>query len=858
MATTTVTGISSIRIRGARVNNLRGLDVDIPHGKITVITGVSGSGKSSLAFDTLFAEGQRQYIESLSAYARQFLDQIPRPDVDHVDGLQPTLCIDQKAGVTHPRSTVATVTEIYDYLRLLFARAGTPHCTGCGTAISQQSADQIIETLQRFEPETKLVLLAPMVRGRRGTHREVFDQIRASGWVRARVDGEIHPLDELPELAPRKLHTIDAVVDRLVMRPGNENRLTESAQTAIRAGGGVMTVLSLAGDQSQWREQLLSTLYACPGCGQSFQELEPRTFSFNSPYGACPTCDGLGIDCDAICRECGGGRLRPEALAVTLAGQNIASVTAMAISDSIPWFDSFGSRLGRRDGRVAEKVTAEISQRLRFLDSVGLHYLTLDRPASTLSGGELQRVRLATSLGSGLVGVCYVLDEPSIGLHPSDNDRLIESIRNLRQSGNTVVVVEHDEAMMRAADRLIDIGPGAGPGGGMIISQGTPDEVAGDPASITGPYLAHTMTVPYPKTRRPARDDRWVEITGVATNNLKGIDARFPLGLLVGVTGVSGSGKSSLVNETLVPAIEAVIGKTMLGASGRESSEAETDGPLMSPAGPSARFDSLRGAEMIDKVIKIDQRPIGRGPRSCPATYCGVLDEIRKVFAATREAKQRGFQSNRFSFNATTGRCDVCKGQGLQKIEMNFLSDLFVVCPRCNGKRYNRQTLMVRFKGQSIADVLEMTVDQAADFFENFPKIHVLLASLRDIGLGYLRLGQPSTTLSGGEAQRIKLGTELARPQRGHTFYVLDEPTTGLHFVDVARLLAVLRRLVDVDNTVVVIEHNTEVVRACDWLLDIGPTGGRDGGYLIGEGTPETLAGNGLSLTGRYLSSMIG
>jgi excinuclease ABC subunit A len=858
MATTTVTGISSIRIRGARVNNLRGVDVDIPHGKITVITGVSGSGKSSLAFDTLFAEGQRQYIESLSAYARQFLDQIPRPDVDHVDGLQPTLCIDQKAGVTHPRSTVATVTEIYDYLRLLFARAGTPHCTGCGTAISQQSADQIIETLQRFEPETKLVLLAPMVRGRRGTHREVFDQIRASGWVRARVDGEIHPLDELPELAPRKLHTIDAVVDRLVMRPGNENRLTESAQTAIRAGGGVMTVLSLAGDQSQWREQLLSTLYACPGCGQSFQELEPRTFSFNSPYGACPTCDGLGIDCDAICRECGGGRLRPEALAVTLAGQNIASVTAMAISDSIPWFDSFGSRLGRRDGRVAEKVTAEISQRLRFLDSVGLHYLTLDRPASTLSGGELQRVRLATSLGSGLVGVCYVLDEPSIGLHPSDNDRLIESIRNLRQSGNTVVVVEHDEAMMRAADRLIDIGPGAGPGGGMIISQGTPDEVAGDPASITGPYLAHTMTVPYPKTRRPARDDRWVEITGVATNNLKGIDARFPLGLLVGVTGVSGSGKSSLVNETLVPAIEAVIGKTMLGASGRESSEAETDGPLMSPAGPSARFDSLRGAEMIDKVIKIDQRPIGRGPRSCPATYCGVLDEIRKVFAATREAKQRGFQSNRFSFNATTGRCDVCKGQGLQKIEMNFLSDLFVVCPRCNGKRYNRQTLMVRFKGQSIADVLEMTVDQAADFFENFPKIHVLLASLRDIGLGYLRLGQPSTTLSGGEAQRIKLGTELARPQRGHTFYVLDEPTTGLHFVDVARLLAVLRRLVDVDNTVVVIEHNTEVVRACDWLLDIGPTGGRDGGYLIGEGTPETLAGNGLSLTGRYLSSMIG
>jgi excinuclease ABC subunit A len=847
---------SSIRIRGARVNNLRGVDIDIPHGEITVITGVSGSGKSSLAFDTLFAEGQRQYIESLSAYARQFLDQIPRPDVDHVDGLQPTLCIDQKAGVTHPRSTVATVTEIYDYLRLLFARVGTPHCTGCGTAISQQSADQIIETLRRFDPETKLVLLAPMVRGRRGTHREVFDQIRASGWLRARVDGEIHSLDELPELAPRKLHTIDAVVDRLVMRPDNENRLIESAQTALRAGGGVMTVLSMAGGQSGWREQLLSTLYACPGCGKSFQELEPRTFSFNSPYGACPTCDGLGIAAGAICRDCGGGRLRPEALAVTLADRNIASVTAMAIGDSIEWFESIGSRLGGRDGQVAQTVTAEISQRLRFLDSVGLHYLTLDRPATTLSGGELQRVRLATSLGSGLVGVCYVLDEPSIGLHPSDNDRLIESIRDLRRMGNTVVVVEHDEAMMRAADRLIDVGPGAGPDGGMIISQGTPDEVACDPASITGPYLAHTMTVPYPETRRPPRDDRWVKITGVTTNNLKGIDARFPLGLLVGVTGVSGSGKSSLVNDTLVPAIEAVIGKTMLGGSTRESSEPEGDETLMSPTGTFARFDSLIGAEMIDKVIRIDQRPIGRGPRSCPATYCGVLDEIRKVFAATREAKQRGFQSNRFSFNATTGRCDVCKGQGLQKIEMNFLSDLFVVCPRCNGKRYNRQTLMVRFKGHSIADVLEMTIDQAADFFENFPKIHPLLSSLRDIGLGYLRLGQPSTTLSGGEAQRIKLGTELARPQRGHTFYVLDEPTTGLHFVDVARLLAVLRRLVDADHTVVVIEHNREVIRACDWLLDIGPTGGRDGGYLIGEGTPETIAGIGESLTGRYLSPM--
>ena len=842
---------SSIRIRGSRVHNLTGVDLDIPHGQITVITGVSGSGKSSLAFDTLFAEGQRQYIESLSTYARQFLDQIPRPDVDHVDGLQPTLCIDQKAGATHPRSTVATITEIYDYLRLLYARAGVPHCTECGSAISQQSADQILETIQSFDPETKIVLLAPMVRGRRGSHREVFEKIRANGWLRARVDGEIYSLDELPEIAVRKLHTIDAVVDRLVIRPANENRLIESTQTALRTGGGVMTVLTMASADTDWEEQLLSTLYACPGCGKSFQELEPRTFSFNSPYGACPACDGIGMADDALCTACLGGRLRPEALAVTLADKNIATATSLSIRDSMGWFASLEARLSKRSALVAETIVAEILQRLQFLDSVGLHYLSLDRRAATLSGGELQRVRLATSIGSGLVGVCYVLDEPSIGLHPIDNDRLIDSIKNLQKQGNTVVVVEHDEAMMRAADRIVDMGPGAGPEGGRIVCEGSFSEVASNPHSITGPYLSGRLSVPFSAKRREPTKDRWLEIAGVTTHNLKHITARFPLGLLIAVAGVSGSGKSSLVNDTLAPALE-----SSLAANPHRHAEVDSSSDLMK-APDDANYRSMSGANLVEKLIRIDQRPIGRGPRSCPATYCGVLDEIRKVFAATREAKQRGFQASRFSFNAASGRCDVCKGQGVQKIEMNFLSDLFVVCPRCNGKRYNRQTLMVRFKNHSVADILEMTISEAASFFVNFDKIHHQLISLCDIGLGYLRLGQSSTTLSGGEAQRIKLGTELARPQRGHTLYLLDEPTTGLHFADVARLMAVLQQLVDANNTVIVIEHNLDVIKACDWLIEIGPTGGRDGGYLVSAGTPETVASNLKSPTGRYLSRLL-
>lgn len=879
--TSTLKEVPAIRVRGARVHNLRSIDLDIPHGQITVITGVSGSGKSSFAFDTLFAEGQRQYLESLSAYARQFLDQLPRPDVDRVDGLQPTLCIDQKAGATHPRSTVATVTEIYDYLRLLYARAGTPHCVGCGEPVARQSVDQILATLAGYPAETSMVLLAPLVRGRKGNHREVFEQIRRNGWVRARVDGVIHPLDEVPELAPRKLHTIEAVVDRLVLRPGNESRLSESARVALRTGDGVMTLLTSANrdkarDQD-WDERLLSTLNACPGCGDSFQELEPRTFSFNSPYGACPGCDGLGEVDGGVCADCEGGRLRPEALAVTLAGQNIVATTALSVGDAIPWFESVADRLDPTAVAVADRITVEVVRRLKFLGSVGLHYLSLDRPAATLSGGEHQRVRLATSLGSGLVGVCYVLDEPSIGLHPSDNERLIRSLRDLSAQGNTVVVVEHDEAMMWAADRLVDFGPGAGPQGGRLISQGTPAEVAADPHSVTGEYLSGRKSAVAPGPHREPARGRWVDLVGVKTHNLQNVTARFPLGLLVGVTGVSGSGKSSLINNTLVPALhhhfasfaaqrvaEAVAaGYQQRGRSrGSSSASAEDDDlPANDPAEiaglAAAKYMALRGAERIEKLIRIDQRPIGRGPRSCPATYSGVLDEIRKVFAATREAKQRGFGPSRFSFNAGTGRCDGCQGQGVQRIEMNFLSDLFVVCPRCGGKRYNRQTLAVRFKGHSIADVLEMTIAEAAEFFDSFSRIRQLLASLRDIGLGYLQLGQPSTTLSGGEAQRIKLGTELARPPRGHTLYVLDEPTTGLHFQDVERLIRVLQGLVETDSTVIVIEHNLEVIRACDWLIDIGPGAGVDGGRIVAQGSPDSIAESQASVTGRFLRSEI-
>jgi excinuclease ABC subunit A len=827
-----------IRIRGARVHNLQDVDIDIPRDAITVITGVSGSGKSSLAFDTLYAEGQRQYIDSLSAYARQFLDQLPRPDVDSITGLAPTLAIDQKPGSTGGRSTVATITEIYDYLRLLYARAGTPHCSHCGSSIAQQSSDVIRDSLLALPERTKLVLMAPMVRGRRGVHREVLESIQKAGLIRVRVDGKQYLLEDVPALAPRQNHTIEAVIDRLAIRQGIESRLQDSVDLALRLGSGLMSIL-VQHDAGNWDEAIYSTAMACVECGASFEEIEPRTFSFNSPYGACRHCDGLGRvgATDDICPECEGGRLRKEALRVTIGGVAIHQLTAMPLSEAAAWMKTAPAHLSQLHAMVAEPIEREVSRRLEFLQRVGVSYLTLDRPADTLSGGELQRVRLATSIGSGLVGVCYVLDEPSIGLHPADHDRLIECVRDLQQHGNTLVIVEHDEATMRAADFLVDIGPGAGTHGGHIISQGTPKQVAADKSSVTGQFLSGIRCVPIPETRREPKKSQWLTIKEVTTHNLKNVTVQFPLGTLIGVSGVSGSGKSSLVNDTLYPALAKKLGL------------------VTTKAGP---HKSLSGAKHIDKLIPIDQAPIGRSPRSCPATYAGVLDEVRKVFAATRDSKARGFSASRFSFNAAAGRCELCKGHGVERIEMNFLSDLFVTCTRCGGKRFNRQTLQVRFKGASVADVLDMSIDDAADFFENVPRIQRLLQSLQAVGLGYVHLGQSSTTLSGGEAQRIKLGTELARVSTGRTLYMLDEPTTGLHFADVERLVGVLQRLVDAGNTVLVIEHNIDLLSACDWIIDLGPEGGSKGGEVLAEGTPEQIAESPGNATGRYLKQALG
>lgn len=827
----------AIRIRGAAEHNLRQVDIDIPRDAMTVITGVSGSGKSSLAFDTLYAEGQRQYVDSLSAYARQFLDQIPRPEVESIDGLAPTLAIDQKQGSSGARSTVATITEIYDYLRLLFARVGTPHCGQCGSSIAQQSPDAICDSLLALPEKTKLVLMAPMIRGRRGVHREIFETIQKSGLIRVRVDGEIHLLEEVPPLAPRKNHTIEAVIDRLSIREGIESRLHDSVDLALRLGSGLLSTL-VQDDSGQWKEAIHSTAMACVECGASFEEIESRTFSFNSPYGACPTCDGLGRvgEDEEICPECNGGRLRGEALGVTIDSVAIHELTAMPLSEAESWIKQLPKKLGQLHSKVAEPIVREVARRLQFLQRVGVSYLTLDRPADSLSGGELQRVRLATSIGSGLVGVCYVLDEPSIGLHPADHDRLIDCMRELQQQGNTVVIVEHDEATMRAADLLVDIGPGAGSHGGVIVSQGTPKQVAKDKASLTGDYLSGRRRVPIPDQRRQPNKSQQLVLKGVTTHNLKNVTVEFPLSMLIGISGVSGSGKSSLINDTLYPALAKKLGLSV---------------PRPGP------HKSLSGTGLIDKLIPIDQAPIGRSPRSCPATYAGVLDEIRKVFATTRESKTRGFNASRFSFNSAAGRCELCKGHGVERIEMNFLSDLFVTCTRCGGKRFNRQTLQVRFKGASVADVLDMSVDEATEFFENVPRIQRLLQSLQAVGLGYLHLGQSSTTLSGGEAQRIKLGTELARASTGSTLYLLDEPTTGLHFADVERLVGVLQRLVDAGNTVVVIEHNLELLTACDWIIDLGPEGGDKGGEVLATGTPEQVSQIAASATGRYLKDAL-
>ncbi|MCE9605379.1 MAG: excinuclease ABC subunit UvrA [Planctomycetia bacterium] len=982
-----------IRVRGARVHNLQNIDVDIPRDQLTVVTGPSGSGKSSLAFDTVFAEGQRLFVESLSVYVRQFLTQLQRPDVDLIEGLQPTISIDQRAGSQNPRSTVATVTEIHDYLRLLMARIGEPHCPHCNEPIKRQSPEQIVDALAKLPVGSKVILLAPLVRGRKGKHQEELDTIRKAGFVRVRVDGMVCELDQVPELAPRKAHTIEAIVDRLIVRDNLRPRLAESVQLALKHGAGVLTILSAIGTGpaavqtapptanggantgngkngghgaapkaatapkpaapaakkpappvvpaaasnqpapeapvSDWHEELFSTLQACPSCRMSFEELEPRTFSFNSPYGACQACEGLGsrsgFDPELVapdrtlalgngaiapwseaapadverhrhdlaeflavhhvrwntplknmepaevqdllhgdgkkfvgvlallddeyaaatpakrealdpfrtsipCAVCHGSRLRPEARAVRLAGETIQSISDMPVASSRPFFA--GLRFAAEQEPIARPIVGEILKRLAFLEQVGIGYLTLSRAADTLSGGELQRIRLATGIGTGLVGTCYILDEPSIGLHPRDNQRLIDALRALQRLGNTLIVVEHDEAIMRQADHLIDMGPGAGRHGGRIVALGTPAEVAAREDSLTGGYLSGRLSIPVPATRRKTNQKRMLTIEGAGANNLQDVTAKFPLGTLTCVTGVSGSGKSSLVNETLVRAVR----RELLGA-----------GPKPGP------FRKLLGLQQIDKLIEVDQSPIGRTPRSNPATYTGLFDEIRKVFAATREAKQKGYKVGRFSFNLAGGRCEECEGQGVRKIEMNFLPDLYVPCETCNGARFNRQTLAVRYRDRSIADVLDMPVDEAADFFENFPAIHRMLVSLREVGLGYVTLGQNCTTLSGGEAQRIKLAAELARTATGNTLYVLDEPTTGLHFDDVRRLLDVLGRLVDLGNTVIVIEHNVDVMKSADWIIDIGPEGGAAGGRITATGTPEEIAALDDNATGQYL-----
>ena len=916
-----------IQIRGARVHNLRNIDLDIPRDQFVVITGLSGSGKSSLAFDTLFAEGQRRYIESLSVYARQFFDQLERPDVDIVDGLPPTISVDQRRGSANPRSTLATATEIYDYLRLLYARTGTPHCPRCDRPIQQQTQERMVELTLELGANRRVLVLAPLVRGRKGQHKDVFQRIRREGFVRARVDGKLIDVKDIPELAKNRAHKIDAVVDRLTIREGIRPRLAESIAVALKLGEG--TVVVSAGTDGGWKDRLFSARLACPVCDIAYDELEPRMFSFNSPYGACPVCDGLGTHLefdpellfpepsrplveglagagrarrrwasstleefarrhklapdvaiadlseparrellhghngfdgvipwlrrqleetnsplvreqltsymtDQPCRECGGSRLRPEARAVRVGGQAIHQVTARSVEQADDFFAAFA--LAAEHAVVGQPIVREIRGRLDFLRRLGLGYLTLDRPADTLSGGESQRVRLAAHIGSGLVGVCYVLDEPSVGLHPRDNERLLASLRRLQQQGNSVLVVEHDEATIRSADLLIDLGPGAGAHGGQVVACDTPQNVAAAAHSLTAEYLRGERGIAVPPVRRSCDLAQALVVHGARHHNLRNIDVRFPLGVFICVSGVSGSGKSSLVAEILCRAL-----RRKLYAAGPKP----------------GRHDRVAGARKIDKLVEIDQSPIGRSPRSNPATYTGLFDEIRRVFARTREAKIRGYTPGRFSFNVKGGRCEACEGQGTKKIEMNFLPDLHVTCEVCRGKRFNRQTLEIRYRGRSIADVLDMPVGEALEFFENFPAIHRLLATLEEVGLGYMALGQSATTLSGGESQRVKLAAELGRAATGKTLYVLDEPTTGLHFADIENLLGVLGRLADLGNTVIVIEHNLDVIKSADYVIDLGPEGGDAGGDVVASGTPEEIADCSESHTGRFLRKVL-
>jgi excinuclease ABC subunit A len=972
---------NQIIVKGARQHNLKNVDLAIPRDELVVITGLSGSGKSSLAFDTIYAEGQRRYVESLSAYARQFLGQMDKPDVDYIAGLSPAISIDQKGASHNPRSTVGTVTEIYDYLRLLYARVGRPHCPNCGQPIQQQTVEQIVDAVLALPERTRLMILAPLVRHRKGEHLSVFEDVRKAGFIRVRVDGEVHDVSTDFKLDKYKNHTIEVVVDRLAVPEQGESaadradvgRIADSVETALRLGGGVVVVAPQGAE-----ELLFSEHFACGQCGISLPEIAPRNFSFNSPHGACPVCTGLGsrlevdpalvvpepersIAAGAIvpwfrgtngegyylalleglaheygfsvktpweklkpehrelvlygsedrrvkfkpptrhghryhreyrakyegvvpnlerryketesdwvrneierfmttqpCPECGGARLKPESLAVTVAGRPIVEVTAMSIAVAARFFallaegielpEALGAmpphrwpaerivRLTEREFTIARQILKEIQARLGFLLDVGLDYLTLDRTAGTLSGGEAQRIRLATQIGSGLMGVLYILDEPSIGLHQRDNDRLIRTLKRLRDLGNTVIVVEHDEDTIREADHLIDIGPGAGEHGGEVVATGTVADVIAAERSVTGKYLSGALTVPVPERRRPG-NGKGLRVRGARANNLKNLDVRFPLGKFVCVTGVSGSGKSTLVNEVLYKA----LAQQLYGARDR----------------PGA-YDRIEGIEFLDKVIDIDQSPIGRTPRSNPATYTGAFTPIRELFAAVPEARVRGYLPGRFSFNVKGGRCEACRGEGIIQIEMQFLPDVYVPCEVCKGRRYNREALEIHYKGKTISDVLNMTVEEAVEFFEPIPAVRNKLHTLNDVGLGYIRLGQPATTLSGGEAQRVKLSSELSRRATGRTLYILDEPTTGLHFADVRRLLEVLTRLVDAGNSVVVIEHNLDVIKTADWLIDLGPEGGEAGGKLLAEGTPEQVAATDGSYTGQFLRRVLG
>ena len=937
----------NIIVKGARANNLKNIDVTIPRDKLVVMTGVSGSGKSSLAFDTVYAEGQRRYVESLSSYARMFLGQMDKPDVDYIEGLSPAISIDQKTTSKNPRSTVGTVTEIYDYLRLLWARAGTPHCPNCGKEIRQQTIDQIIDQVLALPEGTRIQVMAPVIRGKKGEHAKVFEDAKRSGYVRARVDGSLYELDEEIKLEKNKKHSIEIIVDRLIIRPDIRQRLTDSVETAAKLSGGLVIVNLLREE----KDLSFSQNYACEDCGISMEELTPRMFSFNNPFGACPTCTGLGnqlkadpalmiqdggksiLDgaiqasgwnnirgdgisrmyfdalskkykfsltepwnslsdeakniilygtkgetlelhydqprgkgvlkqafegiCNNIerryketqsdasrkeleelmsecpCPDCQGRRLRKESLAVTVGEKNIYEFTTLSVEDALVWMD--GLTLTEQQMLIADRILKEIRSRLGFLKSVGLGYLTLARSAGTLSGGESQRIRLATQIGSSLMGVLYILDEPSIGLHQRDNDKLLATLKNLRDLGNSLIVVEHDEDTMRSADYLIDIGPGAGVHGGQVVAAGTPAEVMANPDSLTGQYLSGKKKIEVPAVRRPG-NGKVLKVIGASENNLRHIDVEFPLGTFTVVTGVSGSGKSSLVNEVLFK---------RLGAE------------LMRMKVRPGKCDRIEGIEQLDKVVNIDQSPIGRTPRSNPATYTGLFNDIRDLFASTQEAKSRGYGQGRFSFNVRGGRCEACSGDGLLKIEMHFLPDIFVPCEVCKGRRYNRETLEVRYKGKNIADVLDMTVDEALDFFSALPKLKKRLQTLQDVGLGYVKLGQPSTELSGGEAQRVKLATELSKQATGKTIYILDEPTTGLHSDDVRKLLEVLQRLVDAGNTVVVIEHNLDVIKCADHLIDLGPEGGDGGGTIVVTGTPEEVAACPASFTGQYLKRML-